>query len=106
MDEISGRPGVLVMLMHVNVAREGFVYAGNFIGTARMMGNATNDVLHLEVHIGGGPQNPTEYLIFPPGTRLNYTDPATGTAYLIYVPPYKIQQRFSILGEENPWGGG
>ncbi len=83
---IPDHPDVTVILMHFDLWEEGQVSAGDPIGTARKQGNATNDALHIEVHINGEPRNPVKYMVFPRGTRFYYTDPETGIPYLVYVP--------------------
>jgi hypothetical protein len=89
-DQIPGLPEVTVYLSHVTTDREPgthwIVYQGEPVGTAELRGaSSTADHLHLEVQIGGVPQDPMPSLSLPPRTSYNLGDPSSGAWFYSYV---------------------
>jgi RHS repeat-associated protein len=91
-DRIPGRPNVTVSYFHLEFAQqEGDTFAvgpASVVGTAtKFVGNTDSNHIHLELRVDGKPVDPLPHMVFPPGTRFNYTPPnEPGFVYYVYVP--------------------
>jgi RHS repeat-associated protein len=94
-DQIPGQPGVSVILSHVTADQpQGATFhivQGSRVGVAMMQGNATNDVLHLQVNVAAVATDPMNLLDLPPDAASNYYDEASGLFFrFLYVPPRRL----------------
>jgi RHS repeat-associated protein len=101
-DEIPGHPNITVEHMHVESSREhGEIFnvdENTVIGTADEIGNATSPHDHLQVNVGGEPQDPMGYLVYPLGTQFNYTHPSESwLSFHVYVPGMSTREHLAQL---------